>query len=94
MATLIRVGHTIVNLDTITTIELEVRAALAPPRNSERVIRIYFATPAGCACTAGTIAPAGGHRVLELRGDDAAAFRRYLEYEAIDVTSEQALECA
>lgn len=89
MPTLIKVGHTIVNLDTVTAIELEVRAALAPSQDSEPVVRIYFAATAGCALTAGTPSSA-----VELRGDDAAAFRRYLDYEAIDVTNEQALENA
>ena len=85
MATLLKVGSTIINLDTVTAIDLDAGPSTAAIPDTATLVRIHFTAP---AIHRGTDAPpttAVTGQTLELGGAEAALLRTYLAYEAVNV---------
>lgn len=81
MATLLEVGPYIINLDTVTTIELDARPVNDAPVEGERLIRIHFTAPAIHLSADDTPPTPVTAQTLEVMGADADLLRRYLAYE-------------
>ncbi len=92
MAILINVGTRIINLDTVTTIELDARPKSDASIEAERVVRIHFNTPIVQLSPTATPPPTVTVQTLEVAGAEAELLRRYLAYEAENVA--QALDGA
>ena len=90
MATLIDIGSYIINLDTVTTIELDAPSTTDATMHTQRVVRIHFTAPVIQLSTNNTHATAGLNQTLEIAGAEAELLRKYLAYEAENVA--QALE--
>ncbi len=85
MATLLEVGPYIINLDTVTTIELDARPVNDAIVEGERLIRIHFTAPAIHLSADDMHTPPVTAQTLEVTGADAERLRRYLAYETENV---------
>ena len=90
MATLLQVGSTIINLDTVTAIELNAGPSTAAIPDDELLVRIHFTAPAIHHWTDAPPTPAVPGQTLELGGAEAALLWTYLAYEAVNIADAMA----
>ncbi len=90
MATLLQVGSKIINLDTVTTIDLDAGSATAATPNAAPRVRIHFTAPTIHRWTDAPPTPVVPGQTLELGGAEAALLRTYLAYEAVNVADAMA----
>jgi hypothetical protein len=85
MATLIDVGSYIINLDTVTTIELDAPSTTDATMHTQRVVRIHFTAPAIRFSADAFPSTAVVDQTFEVAGAEAELLRKYLAYEAENV---------
>ena len=82
MAIFVEVGTHIINLDTVTTIELDAQPTSDASIEAERVVRIHFNAPIIQLSAAATPPTTVTIQTLEVTGAEAELLRQYLAFEA------------